>query len=404
MLNIYVIILTGIFFAMCTAVMVFTAVSSVQFRKKIAVPHGFAEGILTGAAFPALLATYGFLFVEFISFIVFKTHNETFLTVRLTVYALTVLAFTVLKTFTPPLLALWFGKTAFWDNRGEHGKNLFSDIYCAKVHKQKNVSVINSQQLYKITFYVKGKTAFLFPKRYSCKMTAKQISALTDHVDFKSRDQKPEITRRSLVYAICLPILIFGIVLTTFMMAVSTGVLNEEKYQSSKAPLSDEISTVTEITDVRTDGEKLYVFYENITSVNVYDADGKFIYAISLTPSVFEHSEIGIASNGMLLYHRGNEIIYYDNGAVHDTVAYGDQYRGNFEKKPLKIGDSVYTFDEHDVFRTDADGKKVTVIDRPDYLVLFAPEVIWPIALILVVALFILRYFTVTKEKLTKKQ
>ena len=129
MLNIYIIILTGIFFAMCTAIMIFTAVNSIHFRKKVAQPHAFAEGIITGPAFPALLTAYGFLFVEFVSFTVFQTHSETVLTLRLIAYALTVLSFAVCKTFTPQLLALWFGKTAFWESRGEHGKNLFSEMY-----------------------------------------------------------------------------------------------------------------------------------------------------------------------------------------------------------------------------------------------------------------------------------
>lgn len=402
MLNIYVIILTGIFFTMCTAIMIFTAVNSVIFRKKIAIPHAFSEGILTGPIFPCLLISYGFIFVEFISFIVFKTHSETMLTIRLIIYALTVLAFAVFKALTPPLLALWFGKTAFWDNRGDNGKNMFSDIYCARVHKQKSATVINNQQLYRITFYVKGKTAFIFPRKYTCKMTAKQISALTAHVDFKSKDQHPDITKKSMIYAICLPILVFGIVLTTFMMAVSTGVLNEQKYQSSKTPLTDEISTVTKISDICTDGERLYVFYEKITAVNVYDPDGNFLYAVSLTPSVFEHSEIGIGSDGKLLHHRGDEITKYSNGAIDETVPYGEQYSHKFGQRPVKIGESTFTFSDRDVYRTDADGNRTTVIKSPSHLVFFAPEVIWPIALILIVTLFILRYFTVTKEKLNQ--
>ena len=403
MLNIFIIILTGIVFAMCTALMLFMAINSVLFRKKIAIPHSFSEGILTGPIFPALIASYAFIFIQFASFIVFKAPHETILTLRLIIFALSTLAFAVFKILTPPLLALWFGKSAFWDSKGTNGKNLYSDIYCAKVHAQKNTHFINNQQLYRISFYVKNQNAFLLPRKYSCKMTAKQISALTPYINFKSENEKPSVPKRALIYAACLPVLIFGIVLTTFMMTVSTGVLNEQKYQSGSAKLDDEIPTVTNISDICTDGKYIYVFYENITSVNVYDTDGKHVYSVSLEPSVFKHSEIGIASSGDLLYHIGDQILYYSEGKLTKTVQYGDQYENYFKDKKIKIGQAEFSFDEFNVYRTE-NGQTTPFIESPAYLVLFSPVLLWPVTFILIVALFLLRYFADPKKSKSADQ
>jgi hypothetical protein len=193
--HIYIIAITAVFFAFCTAAVLYQAIYSVYFRKNIALPHGFSEGIMTGITYPLLWITYGLIAVQFLPFIVFRNSGELLLSARLLFFAVSLLAFAAIKTLTPPLLAYWFGKSSFWDNKGEVGKNAFEDIYCVKVHKKKSSRVINNQQLYKITFYVKEKTFLLIPKKYVCKMTAKQISVLTSYVNFKEC-QKPKCCRK----------------------------------------------------------------------------------------------------------------------------------------------------------------------------------------------------------------
>lgn len=214
--NIVIIIITAVFFAFCTASLVYQAIYSVYFRKQIAIPHDFSEGIMTGVTYPLLWVMYGLIAVQFFSFIVFRTSDDIILAIRLIIFAVSVIAFAAFKTLTPALLAYWFGKTAFWDGKGEQGKIPYSDIYCIKVHKKKSSRFINNQQLYKITFYVKNKTFLLIPKKHVCKMTAKQISVLTAFVDFKEC-KKPHPTKKALIYSICLPILLFSILSLCFL-------------------------------------------------------------------------------------------------------------------------------------------------------------------------------------------
>lgn len=392
MLNIYIVAITGIVFALCTALIVFQAINSILFRKNVAAVHGFFEGIITGYTFPGFIATYALIFVQFASFIAFSTNSELFLTLRLIFYAISVLAFTVFKHLTPPLLALWFGKTAFWDNKGEAGKNLFGNIYSAKVHKNKNVRVINNQQLYRISFYVHGRTAFLFPRKYTCKMTAKQIGVLTNHIDFKSRSEKPDITKKALIYAITLPILVFTIVLTTFIHFVSTGILNEEKYTFSNTALTSEITTVTEISDIFTDGSNLYVYYDRIGALNAYSEDGTYRFSISLPHSIFKSTDI-CYSDGTILYRFGDELITYSSeGNYVQTEKATESNTAAFQNKSLSINDKSFSHNLSDVFVND-NGQRI-FINRPTYLVFFSPTLIWPVTMALIIILFLLKSFT----------
>lgn len=398
MLNIYIIVVTAVFLAFCTAVLLHQAIYSFYFRKKIALPHGFSEGIMAGFLYPMLWIIYGLIAVQFISFIAFRDSSELFLTLRLIVFAISILAFCIFKTLTPPLLALWFGKSAFWDNKGDQGKHQLSDIYCAKVHKDKNSHVINNQQLYKITFYVKGKTAFLFPKKYSCKMTAKQIGNLTTIISFKERDAKPEIKKKALLYGICLPMLVFFITLFCFFHVVSTGALNTEKYVSSNTPLETEISTVTEIYDAKYDGERIYVFYNKIGAVNVYTPNGEFLYAISLPHSIFKHTEIAV-SESKLLYHYGDEVISYSaNGEFIEAVPYTEEHNAVFSATPEN--DSL-SYGKGGV-RLNTETETINIVVRPAYLSVFSASVIWPINMLLILALFMLRYYVFKEDSKSK--
>ena len=111
--NIYIILISSVLIAISTAWVVIRTCYSAYFRKKIASEHGFVEGIITGAAYPMLWVAYGLEIIQFISFIAFQGSNEILIAIRLLLFLLTAFAFFVLQSLTPPLVALWFGKTAF---------------------------------------------------------------------------------------------------------------------------------------------------------------------------------------------------------------------------------------------------------------------------------------------------
>lgn len=398
MLNIYICTVTAIIFAFCTAVVIHQAAFSMYFRKKIAPYHGFFEGIMTGMAYPLLWIAYSLTAVQFLSFIAFPTDSELILTVRLIFFALSILAFCIFKTLTPPLLAYWFGKHAFWDAKGELGKRSYSDIYCAKVHKDKNSSVINSQQIYKITFYVKGKTFFLIPKRYSCKMTAKEISQLSTQVNLKDRTAKPEVPQKAVLYAICMPILIFAITLCTFFQTVSTGIFNADKYTSTEQPSDSPIVTVTEISEVMTDGERVYVYYEKVGALNVYSVNGDFLYTVSLPDSFFRHSSIALNGSNAV-FRLGNTVYRYSSdGALTDTSKYSLELDPIFNADNSVFGQTSVSNDGKSV-KAEVNGASTLIVAQPSYASVFSAQFMWSVNMLLIVALFALRYFVMKPGK-----
>ena len=218
-------------------------------------------------------------------------------------------------------------------------------------------------------------------------MTAKQIAALTAHISFKDRSAKPDVPQKALLYAICLPILIFFITLCTFFQTVATGILNSEKYVSSDTPYTHEITTVTEIGDAVSDGTKVCVFYDKIGAANVYDVNGSFLYSVSLPHSVFKHTAITF-SEGRLLYRYGDEVLAYRT----DGVLIGSE--------PYTDGHAALFVNEQNAACFDSNGaycNGITVTERASVLALFTPSVVWPINMMLILALFMLRYY-VTKD------
>ncbi len=396
MLNLYIIIISAVLLSLCTFSLVYQAVYSAYFRKKIATKHNFTEGIMTGPSYPLLWIAYGLILIQFISFIIFTNSNEIIIAFRLLAFSISVFSFYVLKSHTPPLLALWFGKTAFWDNRGEGGKHLYTEIYGVKVHKKKNSTVINSQQIYKITFFIKGKCFLLVPKRYSCKMTAHQISTLADTIDFKN-SEKPKLSKKSLLYSILTPTLIFLISLCFFLQAISTGVFNSVRYTEDterfSTPSSEKVETISEISKVVTDGAKLYVYYENIGVINTYTTDGTFAFSISLPHSVLKASDIAY-DGSQILYRYGGELIYYSvNGEFISKTTYLYSHDELFDVCDVKIGDKIVSFNENEVKLGDT-----IIVERPAYSLLFSTQFIWPITALLVIALFGLRLYTFKTE------
>lgn len=397
MLNLYIIIISAVLLGLCTFSLVYQAIYSAYFRKKIASEHNFTEGIMTGASYPSLWIVYGITLIQFISFIAFAATNEIVIAFRLLGFAVSVLVFYALKSHTPPLLALWFGKTAFWDNRGEGGKHLYSAIYGVKVHKKKNSAVINSQQIYKITFFVKGKSFLLIPKKYSCKMTAHQISSLADTVNFKD-SEKPKIKKRKLIYSILTPILIFLIATCLFMQATSVGIFNTARYVEDadglSAPSSEKVETVSEITRVVTNGARLYVYYENIGVINVYNTDGSFAFSFFLPHSVLKATDFTY-DGSQILYRYGNELIRYStSGEFILKETYQDAHIPLFDACEVRIGDKVVSYDSYEVMLGDT-----VIVERPALYPLFTPYLIWPITVLLTVALFVLRLYTFKTEE-----
>ena len=163
--------------------------SAKSFRKKIAIPHGFSEGVMSGMAYPFLIISLALLFIQTVLFIALPLKSEVFAIARLILFIITFVLFVCFDKRTPTLRAYWFGKNALWERHGEKGKIPYSDIYGAKVSPKISLPGSNGQQLCKISFFVEGKKLLFGRKKYVCRMTAFAINELANQVEFNARNR-----------------------------------------------------------------------------------------------------------------------------------------------------------------------------------------------------------------------
>jgi hypothetical protein len=176
------------------------------------------------------------------------------------------------------------------------------------------------------------------------------------------------------------------------------GIFNSIRYTDDTdklaCPSSDKIETVTEITKVITNGTKLYVYYKNIGAINVYNTDGSFAFSISLPNSILKTTDITY-DGSQILYRYGSELIRYStNGEFISKEAYQEVHTPIFDTCEVKIGENVVSYNANRVTLGDTD-----ILCRPALYVLFSPHIIWPITVILTVALFALRLYTFKNEE-----
>lgn len=407
-LNTIILIITGLLFACCAAAFIKQLVCSLKFRREIAYTHGFSEGILSGAAYPAVIILISIVFIQFISFFIFKADNEPITVLRLSGFALSVFLFFYLKHKTPPLLAYWFGKSAFWENFGERGKINYQDICCARVSRKVKFPVMNNQQLCKISIYVRGRKSAGRLKKYTCRLTAYELTALATQVRFHPSDYRPEnppLLKR-LPY-IVVPYLRLATVAALLLPIISTGIFCPFRYTLSETPLSEEIKTVTPITKLSYYEQRLYVYYGNIGAVNVYDTEGNFEYAISFPYTSLKESDFSV-SNDLINFRSGNKVYTYspETGVPAGEYEYTEALAVRFNAPDTSLfldnGDSYYFNSTGVYYRRIDDNNDIGILTKPRIYTLFDIKALWFFIMALIIADFTLHYFTSERPKFEK--
>ncbi|MBQ9692403.1 MAG: hypothetical protein IJV70_04520 [Clostridia bacterium] len=318
-LNSAIIICSALIFAVCASAFIIRSVRSYNFRNKIALPHGFSEGIMTGASYPALITAMSLLFIQLASFIAFKSPSETICALRAGCYLLTALIFFVLFMKTPALLAYWFGQNGLWEHSGRKGKISYSDIYNAQLSKKLRLPIINNQQLCKFTFYVKNKNSFFHPKKYICKMTAYEISALSRQVEFTEAPVNTEIKRVRISRRL-IPVMLLAICIVSIAQFCVSGIFNDVRYADHNENGENEIVTFSAPSDIAFDGGKLFVYFDSLKAANVYSENGEFLY------SVYQYENLSGSSDkhGGKEYRAGSRGVWYtdENGEKVFIVKY----------------------------------------------------------------------------------
>ncbi len=379
--------------------------SAKRFCKKIALPHGFAEGVMTGMYYPLLLISLFLLLAQTVIFFVIPSKNEITAILRLFIFILTAIAYGCFDRRTPALRAYWFGKSSMYETHSERGKISYSDVYGAKVSKKISLSGTNGQQLCKISFFVKDKSFFFGRKKYVCKMTVYAINELANHIEFNNKEQKqrmaPSFKKRVLSFAlsVLLTLMTFSIALPFF----SFGILNEKTYSRSDIVLSEPLKTVAPISDIAFIDGMICVYYEKIEMAELYDTDGNFRYALAFPSSDLKSSDFSV-TDGSVNYHYGDTLIrYYPSAGNTEEENYSIEHTELFgisEAPAISDSGTTYTHDGNSVFRKSAEDIAATeFITRSPFNMLFDVEVMWVCTALLLTLAFIIHFILTDRTK-----
>ena len=332
-LNSVILIYSGLIFAVCMFLFIKLTLSALIFRRKVAYVHGFSEGILTGAFYTMLIIMLCLILLQFTSFFIFIANNEFLNILRLVFITISAVFFFFFKAKTPPLLAYWFDKTSFFESSKNSGQIPYSDIYAARISKKINLSTMNNQQLCKITFYVKGKLLLGIPKKYVCRLAAYEITALATQVKFNQSDPVSDtLSVRYILPRIMLCCFSFLLILSLALPLFSTGILNPHFLSKSDIPLTAPVQTVVTPTATSIQDDKIFVLYDNIGVLNVYNSDTNFLYAVSFETLPFKKTTFGLTDK-LVCINNGQMTFLYDinTGNISGSSFELTSYENSFE-------------------------------------------------------------------------
>lgn len=379
--------------------------SAKSFRKKIAIPHGFSEGVISGMSYPLLIVSLALLLVQTVLFIVLPLKSEPAAIARLFLFIITFLLFVFFDRRTPALRAYWFGKNAMWERRGERGRIAYSSIYSAKVSPKISLPGSNGQQLCKISFFVEGKKFFFGRKKYVCRMTAYAINELANQVEFNKRSHSHTHTLpfRKRVLSFVLSIVLTLMTVSLALPCFSFGVLNSVTYSGTDTVITKPLNTVSPITYISFIDGKLCVYYENLEAAELYSVDGNFLYAINFPSSNLKSSDFSVIGDA-LNYRYGDTLVrHFPVTQTTEVTKYVPEHSSLFtdSKEPVvsDTGD-IYTHDRHVVLcKEHGTENYVRFISRSSAVKLFDIEVTWTLTAMLLTLAFVIHFMLADKPK-----
>ena len=151
-LSAFLYVFSAVIFVISALLFVAQAIYSLDFRKKIALTHGFSEAMAVGPYYPLLIISFSLIFIQFVSFVAMGFGSEFNIISRIFIYVSTFVLFLYFRYRTAPLLTYWLGKTCLWRKAGQSGKIPFSEIVGIQLSKNVVFPIADTQKLCKITF------------------------------------------------------------------------------------------------------------------------------------------------------------------------------------------------------------------------------------------------------------
>lgn len=385
---------SAVLFTISALLFVSQAIYALDFRKKIALSHGFSEAIMTGPYYPLLIIFFSLIFIQFISFIALGVSDEFNAVYRIFAYTLSFILFLYFRYKTPPLLTYWLGKTCLWRKAGATGKIPYSKITGIRLSSSVKLPITDTQRLCKVTFFIDPE--FSSCKKISCLITAYDLEALSQQIDVFPPEYKPKGTSaRKRISGFMLPLLMLTVYVLTFLTVASTGIFNSCRYFGNGEISQEEIKTVTAVTSVGEYGDSVCVYYGKVGVINVYGKSGEFRYAINCPFAALKPSDFSVTSDGYINYRSADTIYRY---SVYDGSPVSESVFDQSSSELLRTRSESVSFDYFSVYFTDSDGTVSTVVTRSRAVPLFNIEVIWVALAALIAVSFTVRSLGIRKE------
>lgn len=378
-------------FALCTAALLARTLSAHRFRRTVALPRGFTEGIAAGAAYPIWLIVYAAVFLQCAAYIAFPSSRELDINFRLIAYLGTVILFFAVRCFNLPLLSVWFGNTGIWVCRGASGLISYDAIDTVSISCP-GPKTDGTDAICTVVFYASDRKLFFHPRRYACKLSAYELSKYRSLLPEPQADAKKKPSRGGFRLAGALSyVSLLLTVLGAFSLLFSTELFSPYRYDEYAAASSEEIVTSAPVTEVISEGGTVIVRYKAIEAINVYsEADGIFLWSVSRDRAVYTGASDGLwAKDGSVKYTVAGSTRYFDCLTGQEQTAddisgiefpdIGGTYAESLDFTPLSVS------------RRLSDGSDAQLISRPLSYLFFVPAAAWALFALGLVTLYIWR-------------
>lgn len=390
-------VISAVLFAISAMLFLSQAIYALDFRKKIALTHGFSEAVMSGPYYPLLIVSFSLLFIQFISFVSIGFTTEFNIIMRMFAYISTLVMFLYFRYKTPPLLTYWLGKTCLWRKAGFAGKIPYSEIVGIQISKNVKFPITDTQKLCKVTFFVNPD--FGSCKKITCQITAYDLEALSKQIDVFPPDYTSLAGSKARRFStLLIPVLLFIIYILAFLITASSGIFNPYRYVGDNSITTEEIKTVTSVTDADVHGEHLCVYYEKIGVISVYKTSGEFLYAIACPSSSLKASDFSVTEDGLINYRLANTLYRY---SVSDGSLVSESHIDENSAPLLQFKTNTAGFDYSSVYLNGENGEKNTIITRPLAVAVFNVEIIWCGLAILIAVSFTMRFLNERKRTRT---
>ena len=390
-LNAFLCVFATVLFALCGLLFLSQALYALDFRKKIALRCNFSEAVMVGPYYPLLIVSFCLIFIQFVSFFAAGFTTEFNIAIRIFTYLTSIVLFLYFRSKTPPLLAYWLSPYYLWRKEGITGRIPYSDIIGIQLSKDVVFPITDPKRLCRVTFQMNPD--YRPCSKITCLITARDLEELSKKIDvFPYNYRLSTVSMAKKLSVRLLPLLMFVVFVMSFLIAASSGMFCPHRY--TNGVVTEEVKTLTSVTEVGVCGDNVCVYYENVGVINVYGTDGAFRYAISCPTDVLKPQDFSVTDDGLINYRLAGMLYRY---SLTDGSLVSEAPLDENGKSLLQIKSDLARFDYSSVYFTDEGGERI-IVSRPNAVAIFNIEIIWSILAVLIAVSFTMRFLNLRKK------